>query len=232
LSSKIRDVNLRVKEAADYALALSYFNEKKCNYSILMEDDAVISYDWFIRVKSALDYIQNINDKFVYIKLFTGFKFFDWDWVKFPFQIAKLSLLSMFLCFLTFFFYTLLVNSISDNFVIYKSILQTPTSLFRQAKRLVRLKIIVFVLLLLNSFVIMILFKATSTTPCGAGARVYSTGFGTVSVLYPISNLMLISSYLNRTVHDYKSGKSGFFEAKDLLIDRVKVEHNLTEYII
>lgn len=232
LSSGIKDANLRVKEAADYALALSYFREKNCNYSILMEDDAIISYDWYVRVKSSLDYIESTKTKFIYMKLFTGFKFFDWDWVKFPFQILKLSLNSMLLCFLTFSLHTLLVNSMTDNLVLYKSIKQTPTSIFRQAKRLIRLKIVAFVLILFNSFGVMILFKATSTTPCGDGARVYSTGFGTVSVLYPISNLMLISSYLNKTVYDYTSGKSTFFEAKDLLIDRVKVGYNLTEYII
>jgi hypothetical protein len=208
LKSSIAHENLRIKEALDYALILKYMHSQNCQNSIIMEDDALIAHNWFQMITSSLDCIQKtFNEReFIYIKLFSGYKFFDWDWIKFPSIILKV------------FFYAFLITGLNW------SIIQN-TNIFK----LTNVKLF---LLIINSFSLITIFYATSVTPCGVGVRPYSTGFGTVSLLIPYSKLILLSNYLNVTIYDYLNGRTDKINAKDLIIDSFKTQNNLTEFII
>jgi len=207
-SSVVAHENLRIKEALDYALILKYMHAQKCQNSIIMEDDALIAHNWFQMITSSLDTIQKAFDEheFIYIKLFSGYKFFDWDWIKFPSIILKV------------FSYACLITGLNWSIILNSNMFKlTNVKLF---------------LLFINSFSLITFFYATSVTPCGVGVRPYSTGFGTVSLLIPYSKLILLSNYLNVTIYDYLNGKTDKISAKDLIIDSFKTQNNLTEFII
>ena len=207
INSKINHFNLRIKEAADYGLVFQYLFNENCQNSIVMEDDAIITFEWFEKIKHSLDHISNVyNNEFAYIKLFTGYKFFDWDWLYYPNAVLKVC------------FYSILLTA-------FNYILIT-------LNRLVKLSKTRKILLGINSLTIIILYNTTSVTPCATSTRLYSTGFGTVSILIPHSKLLPLSDYLNKTVSDYLNGHSQTFDAKDLIIDFFKTKHNFSEFII
>jgi hypothetical protein len=212
LSSNIINSNLRVKEAADYALALRKLNSKNCKYQLLLEDDAIAAFNWMERILKIIDELLLIhrNNWFI-VKLFTGYKFYDWDWIHSKEIIRNLFIISLFLtCLTCFIYYNLLIRK-SINF---------------------KLKSIRLVLMLINSIGITVFFNATSITPFHNGIREYSTGFGGVSVLFNGLLSIEYALYLEKTVNDYQTGKRSDFMPKDLLFQEFKELNNLTEFIV
>ena len=214
-SSIIKIVNIssniastaRVKEAADYSLILNYLTKFSCKYSILMEDDAIISHDWYDRIKIGLESMpSNQLNNFLCIKLFAGYKFFDWYWLNYPTSILRVL------------FYSILLHLF--NYYMLKYFVSHKFKLITQA--------VVFI----NSTVILVIYTSTSTNPCGYEIHEYNTGFGLVSILFPNDKLNHFSSYLNKTVYDFTELRSKFFLPKDLLLDSYKNDSKLIEYII
>ena len=197
----------RLKEALDYALALEYLHNESCQYSMLMEDDALIAFNWFDSLTRGLDYIRkNFNEnEFIYMKLFSGYKFFDWEWLSFPFMVLKVA------------FYSLVLFCFNLSLILKLKFKLTNVKIFS---------------LLVNSFSLCVVFYAISVAPCGFGVRLYSTGFGTVSLLIPNSKLLLLSRHLQTNMYGYLDGSVTKFNAKDILMDEFKVRNNFKEFII
>lgn len=210
ISSKVFHSNNRVNEAADYAKVIKLLDRFNCSYQLIVEDDAIAQVDWFTRVKHLTASIPaSLAYKWFDIKLFTGYKFFDWDWLSFKYALSKVVLISICLSVLTFYVYSFLIKR-------YSSISVSKLGVF---------------LILVNSFGLIVVFNTTSVSPIRSGIREYATGFGGVSVLYNRLYSIRFAEYLERVVSDYVSGKSDFFQPKDLLIEEFRRGNNLSEFI-
>lgn len=207
LSSKFEHKNMRLVEALDYAKCLRYLRKQACKYSILIEDDAVFSTNWYEKIENELRKIEKLNLKnFFIIKLFSGYKFFDNDWIFYPFLLIWALFLSVVVWFLEFLFLTRIRKLKLSNFSV--------------------------ICLFLNSLVLVWFSRTTSISPMGEGVHEYTTGFGAVSVLFPWNRLLSLAEYMENTVESYLSGKSIYFEAKDLLIEDFRSRNRLVEYIL
>lgn len=188
----------------DYALILKYLHSIKCNNSIIIEDDAIISKNWFQKLDSAT---KQINRKdLAYIKLFTGYKFFDWDWIVNPFVILKIILLANFIFLL--------------QFLIVKN-------LFKR-----RFSFIYLFILFVNSITLVVYFNATSVNPMGAGLHEYTTGFGAVAVMIPNERLLNVSKFFEDHVNGFLENHIMQSEPKDLLLNTYRLANRQVELIM
>lgn len=210
INSGIIHSNIRVKEAADYASVIKNLNGKNCTHQLILEDDAIAQNDWFNRVETIIKMIPSENKCFL-VKLFTGYKFYDWNWLLFKYALLKVLFLSFIIAFTTFCINLLL------------------TKLFQYKNTKTEFKL---VLIAINSIGLIVFFNTTSTTPIKSGIREYSTGFGGVAALFNRGNSIKFALYLEKIVSDYLNGKSDFFLPKDLLIENYRQLNNLTEFIV
>lgn len=206
LSARIQNTNLRVNEAMDYALVLNSFDSMNCTYSLLLEDDAIISHNWFNRIQAALESskLKNRHD-WSYVKLFTGYKLFDWDFVWRPIILVKIIMFALFLF-----------------------IVQYTIAYHLYPKRFSNIS---FFLIFANSVALVVVFNATSVNPVGAGIHEYTTGFGTVSVLVPRHRLTDISKFLIKIVNDLVTKQNDNFMPKDLLLDKFRRNIGDVEFV-
>lgn len=209
ITSNIKSFNPRVKEAMDYSLMLEYFFKLNCSYSVLNEDDSIFAENWFEILFNNLQKLEFsvLNDWF-FCKLFSGYIFFDFSWVKNP----------NFGIFFRY-FYTLLFNYLI-HICLHKLVISN------------KLNLIYFGIFIINSSIQTLIYISTSVNPQGDGFRYFWTGFGTVSVLYPRRSLEPLSLFLRQIVTSYVNKSSDFFEPKDLLIDSFREKNNLKEMII
>lgn len=196
ISARIKNPNLRLNEAMDYALVLRHLSSMECKYSLVLEDDAIISHDWFPRIESEIKTKLRGQQNWVYIKLFTGYKFFDWDWLWSISVLFKVLLFALFL------------------YLIQYAIVQ---HLFKK-----RFGKIWHFFLFVNSAALVVFFNATCVNPVGFGLHEYTTGFGTVSVLVPKQHLIGIAEFLEQHVNGYLNRSKLEFQAKDLLLDKYR----------
>lgn len=209
LTSQVRNSNLRVKEALDFTLVLEHLHSLRCNYSIVLEDDALVSYFWYERLQQTLADLAKTKQCWLYLKLFTGYKFFDWDWLVRPGSIMRVFIYSM----LMFLVQVVVVKFTCMN------------ELNGKRRRLL-------FYLLVNAVALMVVFHATSTHPSGHGVHEYATGFGMVAMLYRRETLLNLSDYIKTVVNDYVTGRSNFFEPKDLLLERYRNQTGCAEFIL
>lgn len=190
----------------DYALVLKTINEMDCSYGLVLEDDAIISHNWFTRIQLALEQ-SNLKTRlnWSYIKLFIGYKLYDWEWLRYPSVIIKVLLFSIFLHIVQ---YTIIFNIYPKKF-----------------------SKITFFLVFVNSVALIVVFNATSVNPVGAGLHEFTTGFGTVSVLIPRHRLLNISQFLIKNVDDFITGRSRDFIAKDLQLDNFRKSVGDVEFV-
>lgn len=207
ISQLLINDNLRVKEAFDYSLVLKWLHKKKCNYSVILEDDAIISYDWFERLSDAIRTIKSNN--WSCIKLFSGYKLFDWTWLLYPSIILEILFLSLFL-------------NIPMMIVIS----------FGLRKLCLIVRKIYYIFSFLNIIIISCVYKSTSICPINEGIHQYTTGFGTVSILIPNFNLLPYSNHILENILKYLAKEEKEFTPKDLLLDSYRLSNNLVEYII
>lgn len=189
----------------DYVLILKHLNSIKCNYSLIMEDDAIISYNWFLRLHSELDFRLKQRHDWAFVKLFYGYKFFDWYWLWSPSVIIKILLLGLFLYIVQ---YTIAINIL----------LKRTSSIFN-------------FLLFSNSVALVVFFNTTCINPMGAGLHKYITGFSAVSVLIPNERLIFIADFIEDHVDDYLEGRINRFIPKDLLLSKYSQASRSAEYV-
>lgn len=203
------DKNERVKELLDYIAVIERFHRLKCNYTLLVEDDAIAALDWFESINDVLsNHLLNENN-WIFVKLFTGYKLYDWDWLMYPEAILRVIFFSI----------------VFGTFQVF---------LIKNKIKAKIWKLIVIILIYLNSLLLISWLNTTSIHPVRSGLRTYNSGFGCVAVLYPrqiLENNKLVD-YFKSTLENYISGRVNFFEPKDLLLDRFKKANNLTEYTI
>lgn len=199
----------RLKEALDYALALEYLHREMCEYSLVIEDDALIAHNWYRSLTNGLEFIKRNHNEtnLLYVKLFTGYKFFDWNWLSLPLMVLKVCL------------YSLLLLGLNMIVEIKFLKLKFNTPLKSSC-------------LLVNSFGVCVFFYTISVAPCGFGVRPYSTGFGTVSLLIPHAKLLMLARHLQSINYGYLNGSVKEFNAKDIVMDIFKDENKWYEFII
>ena len=205
VNSKIQHENPRVKEAADFSLIIKEINKlKNFTYILLLEDDALVTNNWYEKILQSLNQLpENLSNKWFCIKLFTGYKFFDWDFIQFPLVIIKilfysfiLSLIQLYIC------KTLNLFNMFIGFVLF-----------------------------VNTVSLLTFFTATSVNPVQKSLREYNTGFGAVSILISNSNSLKLANYIDSVVYNYTQLKSNFFIPKDLLISKFVQDNSLIELI-
>lgn len=207
ISARMNHPNLRLNEAMDYVRVFEHLSELKCKYSLVLEDDAILAYNWFPALHSEIDSKLKYRNNWAFVKLFFGYKFFDWDWLWSPTVIIKILMLALFLYIVQ---YTFVLNLFSRRFA--------SVYLF---------------LLFANSVALVVFYNATSVNPLGAGVHKYMTGFSTVAVLIPFERLSIIAGYIEDHVNSYLSGQStarGFI-AKDLLLSLYSQASRSVEYV-
>jgi hypothetical protein len=52
--------------------------EKKSKYSMIIEDDAIATVNWYEKTIDAIKYLVSLTDDWLCLKLFTSFQSFDW----------------------------------------------------------------------------------------------------------------------------------------------------------
>ena len=70
----------KLKEAADYASILHRLHSiPHCSHALLIEDDAVASFDWYESTIEAVHRLdEEYGERWMSLKLFTSFRWFDW----------------------------------------------------------------------------------------------------------------------------------------------------------
>lgn len=189
----------------DYVLILRHLNSLNCNYSLIMEDDAIIAYKWFSLLETEIESTLSRRGDWAFVKLFYGYKFFDWDWIWSLSVIIKVLMLGLFLYLVQF---TFIINIFSKKF--------SSISLF-----------IIFG----NSVALVVFFNATCINPMGAGVHKYTTGFSAVSVLIPNKRLTVIADFIEDHVDDYLNGRIGKFIPKDLLLTSYSKASRSAEFV-
>jgi hypothetical protein len=186
---------------------MKYFINSSCEYAILAEDDVIFAENWFEIILTELERTEKLKmNDWLMCKLFSGYKFFDNDWL----DMSNIALI------LKLVFYSIILSIFS--ITVYYYVMKHP-------KKKVFTKAIIF-LFFLNSLTQMWFYNSTSVDPFGDTTHYYWTGFGCVSVLYPNKSLHLLSDFLSNVVLNYINGTSAFFKPKDLLIDWYrKVKH-------
>jgi hypothetical protein len=163
--------NPKVRESLDYVNVMrhyvKYYN-KTCKYVNLVEDDALASENWYLKINQALDYVErnSMSNTWICLKLFSAFRWYDW----FIDRITLIKFLS-----------SSILISFFVSFLLFKRIFY---SRFR------------FFLILLNSFLIFLWLNSSSVNPMGYGVKKISLGFNTVSNLYPMHVLNSVANFI------------------------------------
>ena len=203
----------KIKEAYDYSRILDYFyqNKTECDYVLLLEDDSIAAYDWYDKISAILSRLESERDlveaKWLCVKLFTSYRYFDF------FTHAPTMAKTIFIIF---------ISSLVQICLCSKFGLIT----LRYFKR------VECILLCLNTALILLWVKSTHISPLGYGLHEYSLGFNMVANVYPRANLALLFAYFNKYIHSFARGDFTFFLPKDFLLEEVRKDHGLSEYIL
>jgi hypothetical protein len=239
ISSNIDHREPKVKETMDYALVLNELYTFNCKYSLIIEDDSIISHDWYSRIKDSIDYI-NVNNKlddWMCTKLFSGYKFYDIDLLYDPLIVITCILKSLIFSIFQILLFNIINNvlylrhSLLKNFKRFKLIFLKSIFLVIENKRTKYYFIISYSLIIINSFLIIFWFKLTSINPVDTNnIRDFSARFGTVAVLYPYHQLLPFSQYLKNELREYLYNANAHFLPKDLSLFKYKQINNLKEF--
>ena len=146
---KIREVNIKIKEALDYINVLNWYLESKsmCKYVLLLEDDSLAAENWY---ETLIKSIDNLNEEepWYVLKLFTSYRWYDW--LTHPCSIFKLICKSLILFWIKILILSQILTRIGN---IYK------------------------IFLFVNSFLIFFLINCVSISPLDYGIHSFSLGF-------------------------------------------------------
>lgn len=160
-NDRFRAGEIRLKEALDYAFILRDLSRLSCEYILISEDDVIFGHDWFDHLKQALNELR--SSEFFVVKIFTGYKMFDWTWLYHPQCVIEVLFWSF-------------VTTVLSTMALY-------------AKKLDSLSIWIIVI---NSIGLMSVLRALSTSPVASYTPVeYNVGFSCVSVVYPNNKKLL-----------------------------------------
>jgi hypothetical protein len=70
--------NPKVREEADYAAVMKRLYDKICKYALILEDDAIATYSWYKKTVESIENLNNLNENWFCLKLFTSFQLLDW----------------------------------------------------------------------------------------------------------------------------------------------------------
>ena len=210
--------NPKVREEADYAAVMKRLYEKKCLYGLILEDDAIATWDWYEKTINSIDKLNNYNYDWFCLKLFTSFQSFDW--LKNTAAIIKSIFFIIFFTLVQCLFLNYLLNRKNKQVLPYGS-----------SKRYNGLPKKYIFLTFLHTTALKFYLNGSAAFPLGTGVHEFSQGFNTVAIVYPYLQLNLLSNYLEQHVRDFITGKSSPLYPKDLLINRYVKENHLKEYI-
>ena len=233
-SPRVYHSNNRVQEALDYVWILRYLAAQQCHYSIIFEDDALVANGWYERVVDALNLLEHqvgSSDSWLCVKLFTGYTFFDWRWIRVRTAIIYVLLKALLLFTLN---YVVLYAICNHRFCLATAASSSHTYLYHKKAQVTskHLTSTTSFLLFVHSLGMVVWLTSTNVNPIGRSIRQFASGFGAVTVLYPHSQLEGFADFLNRTVYDFVDGKYQQFAPKDLLIDVYEKKNGLDEYLI
>ena len=86
------------------------YNYEDCKYGLLFEDDVIAAYGWYEELKGALEQTEERGDKWFCLKLFTGFRYYDWA-IHIP-TLINSALFILFWSFLQIFIFHMLQVSV------------------------------------------------------------------------------------------------------------------------
>ena len=197
--------NRKINEAINYAQAMRIIAKRnECRHALLIEDDSIVAPDWYTKLCDAIRKIENKQDEWMSLKLFTSFRHFDWLT---HFETVFNSILFICLLFLIQF------KTVSNRFVGTK-----------------QKKLKAFVLFV-NLFFFKWLLNSNSISPLGYGLKKFSQGFNTVAVVYPKEQLNFIAEYLEDKINSHLT-QGKLFLPKDLAISQYRRDNHLREYIL
>jgi hypothetical protein len=52
--------------------------DKICKYALILEDDAIATYSWYKKTVESIENLNNLNENWFCLKLFTSFQLLDW----------------------------------------------------------------------------------------------------------------------------------------------------------
>lgn len=226
----------KVKEAADYAAAMSYFykNKPECNLVLLIEDDSVASYDWYEKIIEAVKQIQHMEllnsylygkraiENWMCLKLFTSFRYFDW--FLHPFTVLYFIIFSIILSVINVFLFNMFFKLVTARTF---SVLKRLDSVFS-----LNISKSAIVILIINSFLIKFWLNSNSISPLGYGVKNYSQGFNTVANVYPRSKLNIIYKFIEMQIKDFINGDVDLFVPKDIALEKLRRQNGYDQYIV
>ncbi len=189
-------------EAVDYISVMkNLYSYKDCKYGLLVEDDSIAAPNWYESLTTALNEIeltsQQTKNNWICLKLFTGFRWFDWL-IHIPTVLG--SLLQVFLWTL----FQILALQILTRYCTNSS-----GTFHYTVIGVIGVNLLIFIVVL-NSSVI---------NPLGHGIKVYDQGFNAVAVIYPREQLKLFSDYLEAHIQKFFRGELERIP-KDILLSR------------
>ena len=187
----------KVKEMSDYAFILKWLHKRSCAYVLLLEDDAIASYNWYEKTIDAITKLNSYTKNWFCLKLFTGFSQFDWI-----FDIDSVIRTILFVIMFAVaqcLFLNYLINILNkQEWSFNQELFQTRA--FLSLKHIPKKYIFCIVL---HTILFKLYLNCTSSYPFGHGVREFVQGFNLVATVYPNTHLQPIAKYLDTYLENF-----------------------------
>lgn len=195
--------------------------DKNCKYALILEDDAIATWDWFDKTMDSIEELNSLNDQWFCLKLFTSFQTFDW----------MRNYTTVFKSFLFVILFTIIQCILLKYFLKLKLLNLLPVTSVNSLEALNLTKKSILKIFLHTLF-LKIYLNCTSAFSFGSGLNEFSQGYNTVAIVYPNKQLSLLSSNFEQHIDDLIKGKIPLLYPKDLLMNEYIKANHAKEYVI
>jgi hypothetical protein len=220
--------NPKVREMSDYIFILSWLYKRSCKYTLILEDDAIATFNWYEKTIDAINKLNSYTNDWFSLKLFVSFGKFDWI---FDIDSVIRSVLFVFLFTLTqSLFLSYLINFLNNGSCSFN----VEFFYSRGTLNLRNIPRKCILLIFFHTILFKLYLNSTSITPLGTGVREFLQGFNLVASVYPNDQLNLMSIYLETFFKNYlKNNMPGnLFIPKDELLKSYIKENHLREFVV
>ena len=216
----------KVREMSDHITILNWLYKRSCNYTLILEDDAIATYNWYEKTIDAINKLNSYTSDWFSLKLFTGFG--KWDWV-FDIDSVIRSILFVFIFTVAQSLFLNYLISILNNASCSLKLEFLNTRGFLNLRNIPKKYI---ALIFLHTILFKLHINCTTSTPFGTGVREFLQGFNLVASVYSNNQLNLMSIYLETFFKTYMFNNVPGFIAKDELLKIYIKENHLREFIV
>ena len=214
-----------LRETLDYIATLEILLESDCEYSLVVEDDALAATNWAFDLLDMLDSLDDDNLKpWIVLKLFSSFKWIPWFFgenhaIFDVFQLLAATIVVVAVIIAIYWICVMLFFHISRKDEDFVEAFELPTG------KLVEANILSTIALSVTMGLFLYCAGKPNVVPYEDGVHSVSIGASAVANLYPRIGLKLLHEHLTREFVKLKSvGKLENMKNKDLYFRKLRNE--------